>query len=78
MSDLALGIDVGGTGIKGALVDTRTGTLLSERIKYPTPPGGEPQDVFQVIGQIVQDAGGHGLCYWRVWDMAEKKRRKIS
>lgn len=57
MSDLALGIDVGGTGIKGALVDTRTGTLLSERIKYPTPPGGEPQDVFQVIGQIVQDVG---------------------
>ena len=57
MSDLALGVDVGGTGMKGALVNTATGTLVSERIKYPTPPGGEPQDVFQVIEHIVRDVG---------------------
>ena len=38
----ALGIDIGGTGIKAAIVDTVTGDLLSERIKLPTPPGGRP------------------------------------
>ena len=40
----AVGIDIGGTGIKGALVETRTGELLSDRIKLDTPKGGEPDD----------------------------------
>ncbi len=35
----AVGIDIGGTGIKGALVDTTTGELLSDRIKLDTPEG---------------------------------------
>lgn len=54
---LAVGIDVGGTGIKGALVDTDSGELVSERIKYPTPEGGAPDDIFDVIAQIVDDCG---------------------
>jgi polyphosphate glucokinase len=53
----ALGIDVGGTGIKGALVDTQSGELLSERIKYPTPEGGTPDDIFEVIEHILDDCG---------------------
>ncbi len=53
----AVGIDVGGTGIKGALVDTQAGELVSERIKYPTPEGGTPGDIFEVIAQIVDDCG---------------------
>ena len=57
MTEKAIGIDVGGTGTKGALVNTHTGELLSDRIKYATPPGGEPDDVFSVIGQIVSDLG---------------------
>ena len=32
-----LGIDIGGTGIKGAIVDTITGELRSERFRVPTP-----------------------------------------
>jgi len=32
-----LGIDIGGTGIKGALVDTRQGKLLNERYRIATP-----------------------------------------
>lgn len=35
-----LGIDVGGTGMKGALVDTETGELLSERFRLDTPKKG--------------------------------------
>ena len=54
---LTIGIDVGGTGTKGALVDTVKGELLSERIKYPTPEGGAPKDIFDTIAQIVDDIG---------------------
>jgi polyphosphate glucokinase len=49
----AVGIDIGGTGIKGALVDTVTGTLLSDRIKLDTPKGGEPNDIVKVVVQII-------------------------
>ena len=41
---LAIGIDVGGSGIKAAVVDVDTGRLISERLRVPTPvpstPGG--------------------------------------
>jgi polyphosphate glucokinase len=49
----AVGIDIGGTGIKGALVDTGSGELLSERIKLPTPSGGEPEDIVKVVVDII-------------------------
>ncbi|MFT4136735.1 polyphosphate--glucose phosphotransferase [Microbacterium sp.] len=45
----AVGVDIGGTGIKGALVDLTTGTLLSERVKVPTPSGAEPDDVLGAV-----------------------------
>ena len=37
-----LGIDIGGTGIKGAIVDTETGELLSDRHRVPTPKPATP------------------------------------
>jgi polyphosphate glucokinase len=40
-----LGIDVGGSGIKGAPVDTNSGELLGERFRLPTAEGARPQDV---------------------------------
>jgi polyphosphate glucokinase len=49
----AVGIDIGGTGIKGALVDTATGTLLSDRIKLDTPKGGEPEDIVKTVVEII-------------------------
>ena len=42
---IAVGVDIGGTGIKGALVDVDAGVLLSDRVKVATPPGAEPDDV---------------------------------
>jgi polyphosphate glucokinase len=36
----AVGIDIGGTGIKAAIVDVGSGELLSDRVKVPTPAGG--------------------------------------
>ncbi len=49
-----LGIDVGGSGIKGAPVDTDTGQLLAERIRIKTPDKAEPQPMAEVAAQITQ------------------------
>jgi polyphosphate glucokinase len=57
MTRHAVGIDVGGTGIKGALVDLASGELVSDRIKYPTPEHATPEDVAGIIGQILSDIG---------------------
>ena len=49
-----LGIDVGGTGIKGAPVDLDKGAFASERIRFETPAGASPDAVADVIAQIVE------------------------
>ena len=48
-----LGIDIGGTGIKAAIVDTKTGKLLSERHRIPTPKPATPEAVAKVIKEMV-------------------------
>lgn len=48
-----LGIDFGGSGIKGAPVDTKTGLLLAERYRIPTPEPSSPDVVSEVIKKIV-------------------------
>lgn len=54
---LAIGIDIGGTGIKGAIVDLSTGELVSDRMKVATPSGGSPQDI---VAQVVAMIEGFG------------------
>jgi polyphosphate glucokinase len=49
-----LGIDVGGSGIKGAPVDIIKGELLSPRFRIPTPEGAKPDDMAAVVGEIAQ------------------------
>ena len=49
-----LGIDVGGSGIKGAPVDTKTGKLLAERVRIKTPKGADPQPVADVVAEIAK------------------------
>ena len=48
-----LGIDVGGSGIKGAIVDTATGTMLTERFRIPTPQPPTPAAVTHTIEKII-------------------------
>jgi polyphosphate glucokinase len=48
-----LGIDIGGTGIKGAPVDTARGELTADRLRILTPPGAKPQDVAKVVSEVV-------------------------
>src|SRR5215217_5181862 len=47
-----LGIDVGGSGIKGAPVDTETGQLLAERMRIKTPKSAEPEPMAEIVNQI--------------------------
>ncbi|SDJ19326.1 Polyphosphate glucokinase [Frankineae bacterium MT45] len=60
-SSQAFGIDIGGTGIKGALVDTATGKLVTERVRVPTPSPSTPEAVGKVVAQLVTQAGWSGL-----------------
>ncbi len=55
-----LGIDVGGSGIKGAPVDTETGELLAERIRIKTPKSAEPQPVADVVKEIAHSFNWNG------------------
>jgi polyphosphate glucokinase len=48
-----LGIDIGGSGIKGAPVDLATGELTTDRLKIATPQQSTPQNVAKVVGEIV-------------------------
>ena len=48
-----LGIDIGGSGIKGALVDVATGELTTERLRIDTPQPSKPKAVINVVRQIV-------------------------
>lgn len=48
-----LGIDIGGSGIKAAIVDTRTGELTSERHRIATPKPATPDAVANVIKEMV-------------------------
>jgi len=48
-----LGIDVGGSGIKGALVDVDTGEMVTDRLRIVTPQPATPTAVIDVINQLV-------------------------
>lgn len=49
-----LGIDVGGSGIKGALVNLETGELTTPRFRIPTPKPSKPAAVAKIIQRIVK------------------------
>ncbi len=55
-----LGIDVGGSGIKGAPVDIRSGKLTAKRIRIETPDKAEPRPVADVVQQIAQSFSWKG------------------
>jgi len=55
-----LGIDIGGSGIKGALVDTETGEMLTERFRIPTPPTRKPKEMAKVVAEIVKHFNYNG------------------
>lgn len=50
----ALGVDVGGSGVKGAIVDLDTGQLVGERFRLETPQPATPQAVTQTVAEVVR------------------------
>lgn len=59
---LQLGVDIGGSGIKGAIVDVARGEMVSDRIRVDTPRGFEPDAIVDAVAEIVDriGAGGRG------------------
>jgi polyphosphate glucokinase len=56
-----LGVDIGGSGIKGAPVDTSSGELIAPRYRLPTPEGAKPRPMAEVVGLISHHFGWQGL-----------------
>ena len=50
-----LGIDIGGTGIKGAIVDSLTGDIISERLRIPTPQPATPENVSLSLKSLIKE-----------------------
>jgi polyphosphate glucokinase len=69
VSTHAIGIDIGGTGIKGAIVDLEAGELVTERFKVPTPEGGKPDDIVAAVVKMIDGMGSAadglavGICF---------------
>lgn len=57
LSGVGFGVDIGGSGIKGAPVDLAEGRFATERVRVPTPRPSEPKAVADRVAEIVQGFG---------------------
>lgn len=57
---IGFGIDIGGSGIKGAKVDLDTGELASARVKIPTPSSYDVEEVTAAVLEVVTQSGWDG------------------
>lgn len=57
---LGFGVDVGGSGIKGGIVNLDTGQLVGERFKLPTPQPATPVAVARTVAAVVNEFGWTG------------------
>jgi polyphosphate glucokinase len=57
VAETGFGIDIGGSGIKGAPVDLRTGELMSERLRVPTPSPSTPDAVAAAVAGVIAHFG---------------------
>ncbi|MEQ8582868.1 MAG: ROK family protein [Marinoscillum sp.] len=55
-----LGIDIGGTGIKGGIVDTKKGELITERHRIATPDPATPAAVIETVIELVKEFNWNG------------------
>jgi len=56
----AIGVDVGGSGIKGAPVDVVGGAFAADRVRIPTPQPATPAAVAATIAEVLGQVGGSG------------------
>ena len=57
MTGLAFGIDIGGSGVKGAPVDLESGELTAERVRIPTPQPSTPKAVARTVVKVLEQFG---------------------
>ncbi len=55
-----MGIDIGGSGIKGALVDIEKGALATDRYRVPTPQPSKPKPVAKAVAEVVEHFDWNG------------------
>lgn len=60
MAETRLGIDIGGSGVKYALVDTEHGKLTTERGRIETPDPATPDAVTNVVAEIIESSESKG------------------
>ena len=66
---IAIGIDIGGTGIKGALVDVKNGEMIGDRVRLDTPEGGSTDDIIATVKSLIKklpaapDDTPIGICF---------------
>jgi len=53
VTERALGVDIGGSGIKGGIVDLAAGELIGERVRVPTPQPATPEAVIAATAELV-------------------------
>lgn len=69
MAKIAIGIDIGGTGIKGALVDVKNGEMIGDRVRVETPAGGSTDDIISTVKALLKklpdapDDTPVGICF---------------
>ena len=57
MTRVGVGIDIGGSGVKGALVDLDKGEFIGERVRYDTPESSTPLAVAKICKTIIDELG---------------------
>lgn len=60
VGELACGIDIGGSGIKGAVVNLDTGKLVADRSKVPTPRPATPKKMAKAVAEVIRQTGWTG------------------
>ncbi|HNX04625.1 MAG TPA: ROK family protein, partial [Opitutales bacterium] len=56
----ALGVDIGGSGIKGAVVETSSGELVVKRVRIPTPSPATAEAVVDTVGLLLNELAWKG------------------
>ena len=59
-ADHVVGVDIGGTGIKGAVVDLSAGKLATKRVRLPTPHPATPSAVADTVGDVLKQIDADG------------------
>jgi polyphosphate glucokinase len=78
--DRAVGIDIGGTGMKAGIVDLVKGELDGDRVRIPTPEGAEPEDVLATAKELLEllGPGSQGLPVGICFPTIVKNGRTLS